>query len=387
MTPRRIAVLASAFILSCASSHAAAPPATGYTPARAAEAGALPIHIGIVPERIRPQVAFQYVSVAGPAYTGNFPGMSTGQTIGANALGGAISSAIVNASLREQAENFARLAFANVSAGGCDLPYGERLAAQLTESVQAAWPQAQVQVHMLKPDQTIEDIVGKRTPRYEILASVSLATDFSALVASIDASTYAADGDDGRAERRPRWQNTLIAISDRVALAPKTQADIARMVADENARHEALELGQIIRRLNAEGVTEQNKAERRRVADAIARHKKALKEANRDKWTPQSEAMRRASLLSESDCAGMRTALDQVLGESRALLQAMTGGTLPEPLKVETVKRGAFLSVTQLVGETPGERAIVGLPDGSYVSRKGGEGVNTAFRYALLLDP
>jgi hypothetical protein len=65
----------------------------------------------------------------------------------------------------------------------------------------------------------------------------------------------------------------------------------------------------------------------------------------------------------------------------------MTGGTLPEPLKVETVKRGAFLSVTQLVGETPGERAIVGLPDGSYVSRKGGEGVNTAFRYALLLDP
>jgi len=45
------------------------------------------------------------------------------------------------------------------------------------------------------------------------------------------------------------------------------------------------------------------------------------------------------------------------------------------------------VKVTELVGETPGERAIVGLPDGSYVSRRGGDGVNTAFRYALLIEP
>ena len=96
---------------------------------------------------------------------------------------------------------------------------------------------------------------------------------------------------------------------------------------------------------------------------------------------------RQGSLLSESDCAGMRTALDQVLGESHALVQAMTGGTLPAPLEVVTTKRSAFVKVTELVGETAGERAIVGLPDGSYVSRRGGDGVNTAFRYALLIEP
>jgi len=76
-----------------------------------------------------------------------------------------------------------------------------------------------------------------------------------------------------------------------------------------------------------------------------------------------------------------------VLGESHALVQAMTGGALPAPLEVVTTKRSAFVKTTQLVGETPGERAIVGLPDGSYVSRRGGDGVETGFRYALLLEP
>lgn len=385
MSSRRITVAAATLALSF-SAAAAAPPPVGYTPARADDVAALPIHIGIVPDRIRPQIAFQSVSIAGPTYT-NYPGMSMGQSIGVNAVGGALASAIVNASLHEQAENFAREAFGSVANAGCDLPYGERLAAQLTRDLQAAWPQAQIQVHMLKPDQSIADIVGKRTPRYEVLASVSLATDFSALVASVDASAYVPDGDDARAERKPALQNTLIAVSDRLVLAPKTQADIDRMVADENARHAALNLGPLISRLNKEGLTRDNGDERKFVVDSLARHKRALKEANRDAWTPQSEAMRRGSLLSDSDCAGMRSALDQVLGESHALVQAMTGGTLPTPLEVVTTKRSAFVKTTQLVGETPGERAIVGLPDGSYVSRRGGDGVETGFRYALLLEP
>lgn len=391
MSSQRIGIAVSAFALtlSCAAATAtaAAPPPVGYTPARATEVAALPIHVGIVPDRIRPQVAFQYVSVAGPNYVGAYPGMSVGQSIGANAVGGALASAIVNASLREQAENFARQAFGSVANAGCDLPYGERLAAQLTQDLQAAWPQAQIQVHMLKPDQSIADIVGKRTPRYEVLASVSLATDFSALVASVDASAYIPDGDDARAERKPAWHNTLIAVSDRLALAPKTQADIDRMIADENARYAALNLGPLIRRLNQEGLTGKNGSERRYVVDSLAQHNRALKEAKRDEWTPQSETMRRGSLLSESDCAGMRSALDQVLSESHALVQAMTGGALPTPLEVVTTKRSAFVKTTQLIGETPGERAIVGLPDGSYVSRRGGDGVETGFRYALLLEP
>ncbi len=389
MSSHRIAAAVSAFALtlSCATTYAATPPLAGYTPTRAANVIALPIHVGIVPDRIRPQIAFQYTSVAAPAYSGPYPGMSVGQSIGANAVGGALGSAIANGILLAEAKDFARQAFAGVTAAGCDLPYGERLAVQLTEDLQAAWPQAQIQVHMLKPDQTIADIVGKRTPRYEVLASVSLATDFSALIASVDASAYVPDGDNARAERKPTWQNTLIAVSDRLVLAPKTQADIDRMVAEEDARHAALNLGPLISRLNKEGLTRDNGDERRFVVDSLAQHKRALKEARRDKWTPQSEAMRRGSLLSESDCAGMRTALDQVLGESHALVQAMTGGALPEPLEVVTTKRSAFVKVTELVGETPGERAIVGLPDGSYVSRRGGDSVNTAFRYALLIEP
>jgi len=389
MSSRRIAVAASAFAftLFCGTPQAASPSVDGYTPARAAEAEALPIHIGIVPDRIRPQVAYQYVSVAGPGYAGNFPGMSIAQTAAVGAFAGVLGGAIANAGLREHAEDSARLAFAGISAAGCDIPYGDRFAAQLTEDLQAAWPQAQIQVHMLKPDQTIADIVGKRTPRYEILASVSLATDFSAMIASIDASAYPAGSDDARAERKPAWQDTLLAISDRNTLPPKTQEDIDRMVADEDARYAALDLGPLIRRLNKEGVNADNKEERAGVADQIALHRRVLKEANRAKWTPLGMAMRHASLLSESECAGMRTALDQVLGESHALVQAMTGGTLPAPLEVVTTKRSAFVKVTELVGETAGERAIVGLPDGSYVSRRGGDGVNTAFRYALLLEP
>lgn len=388
MSSHRIAAAVSAFALTLSSATAAAaPPPSGYTPARAADVAALPIHIGIVPDRIRPQIAFQYASVAAPTYTGPYPGMSVGQSIGVNAVGGALGSAIANGILLAEAKDFARQAFAGVAASGCDLPYGERLAAQLTQDLQAAWPQAQVQVHMLKPDQSIADIVGKRTPRYEVLASVSLATDFSALIASVDASAYVPDGDDARAERKPAWQNTLIAVGDRLELAPKTPADIDRMIAEEDARYAALQLGPLIQRLNREGLTRDNGNERRFVVDAMAQHKRALKEARRDQWTPQSEAMRRGSLLSESDCAGMRTALDQVLGESHALVQAMTGGTLPAPLEVVTTKRGAFVKVTELVGETPGKRAIVGLPDGSYISRRGGDGINTAFRYALLIEP
>ena len=98
-------------------------------------------------------------------------------------------------------------------------------------------------------------------------------------------------------------------------------------------------------------------------------------------------APRAGGLAAGGRAAGMRSALAQVLGESHALVQAMTGGTLPTPLEVVTTKRSAFVKTTQLVGETPGERAIVGLPDGSYVSRRGGDGVETGFRYALLLEP
>lgn len=356
--------------------HAGKAETPGYHPRDESTAAALPVHVVIEQPRLKPQIAYGYIDVPGVVSYGNYPGMSFGQTAGANLAGGLIASALINGAEYAGAKQFARGPYRLMQDAHCDLPLDAALGAAVDGAIRARWPDATIRTHVLGAGDSIGDVVGKNQPRYVFSVSASLAPDFSALVTSIETEAYAALPASTKVATQPTWRDTLIVVSDRLILPPKTQQDIDILVAAANARHAALDLDTLIRKVNAAGV-DANRLDRPKIIAAQREHRASLKEAQRSDWTPAGEATRRAMLWSERQCGALASVVESSAVQTGLAVAALLDGTLPV--------RPAGESVAP-VEETVGARGLVALPGGVFVSRKGGDEVALGFRKSVLSD-
>lgn len=342
----------------------------GYLPERHASAGALPMHVVIEQAKVRPQIAYGYVSTPYPTQT--YPGMSFGQGLGVNLAGGLIASAIINGAEYAQAKSFARGPYGVLLEAKCDLPVDQPISERVGDAIRNAWPQVAAQTRVLTEDEKLKDAVDGKSPRYVFRVSTSLAPDFSALMTTVEAAAYPATANNGAVAFKPAWQDTVIVVSDKLVLAPKTPADVESMVAAENARHAALNLGPLIAQANAEGPSS---PARKKVVEAQKENRARLKEARRATWSPATEAEMRARMWSADQCRALSAAIDANAAETGAALAALFSGAVKQEAGSEAAG-----------GEATGQRRLEVFPGGFIVSHRVGDNVGLGFRESILKD-
>ncbi len=260
----------------------------------------------------------------------------------------------------------------------CLIGYSEELGATLTRTVGgSSWGQsAQVQRHALAPKQEVADIVSPDNERYVLTASYSMSPDYSSLITSVNASAYSSRLANApkKWQKNAAWSDELVVVSDRTTIAPKSQADIDAAVTAEEARYKALPLADLVRKANAGDANARSQA-----AKMIAAHKRALKLARAEAWTPASEAEQRSRLWAANGCEKLRQALASNTSEVEAMLGQLFRGELPA--RVNDVPKQPLPVVAG------GERQVRAEPVGVYRMARGSEDVTLAYRYAWLPEP
>lgn len=354
----------------------------GYRSERASLAASLPVHIVALDQRVRPQVDFVYQDVTRymPGYPGGTPqfnsGMSTGQAIGVNVLGGLIASAIVNGAAYSEAKNRAVAAYQPLQQARCDLPVDTPLQQAVRDAIARAPWGAAVAVNLTDgEDDAWEKRIPKDQPRQIFTITSSLSPGLTALVTSVDVAAYAPEGEAKPAWRKkPLWRDHFIVVSDWLDLPPKTAAEVEQLVAQEQRRFADSGAQAMVARVKEKGRVGRS-SELREAADARKLHEKNLELAREESWSAEIEDQRRARLWSENDCARLRSAIDLAGAELGRMLDALYAQQLPARRSSKELDN-AF--------ERPGDRQIRALPGGVYVSRNEGGSVNLNFRYSLL---
>jgi hypothetical protein len=153
----------------------------------------------------------------------------------------------------------------------------------------------------------------------------ALSPDFSTLVVRSDMDFYRQQpGDSGdRWRSHPCYETTLIYQSDALAIPPKTDADRARLVAEENSHWDQAAINRDIRKVNDAGFTTDPgiRTLRRTVADRIHQHKQALQDAQAPYWTLPQRADWFASAWAGDNAARLQAAI----AEAGRNLDAMLG--------------------------------------------------------------
>lgn len=375
MTPRLLAAAGVAALALSTPVRAAKSEPPGYTPDRAAIAASLPLYVIATNTRVRPQVAYGYLGTPGVAYTGNYPGMSMGQTMGANMAGGLIAGALINGAMYVEAKSAARDYFAPVEAAGCALPVDAPVQAEIAAAAnRSPWGSAvRAQLHGFD-DGDVADVVPDVAARHVATVSTSLTPDLGGLVTTVQLAGHPSDPARANSARDPAWVDTLIVVSDRAAIPAKTPADTERMLREEAARYAASGAEALIAKVNGEGARA-SRADRRAAVDAVRLNRRNVREAKEPQWSPRTEALARATLWSQNDCARLRQAIAANAAEVGRLMDALYAQTLPTRLGADE---------TATLPEPDGVRNAVALPGGAYVSRVGGEGVTLGFRHMLL---
>jgi hypothetical protein len=379
-TPLRLALASVLLAAVCAPVHATRHETPGYQPDDLELVRGLPIYVVIDEPTLRPQIAYGYQPIAGlyNGYNANTAGLGVGQAALAGAAGGLIASAIINGAAYAKARNFARPPFHTLQQAQCHRAVGNALGEALAARARANWPGATVTTVVLQPGQKLESAVDTHAPRYVLRASSSIATDYSAVITSIDAEAYLAEGSPAKAARKPAWRDSIIAVSDRVEIAPvKTQADIDALSDVEGRRFIALDLDPRIRKLNDDG-PEADRREFNQVRDLLLEHDRLIRDANAPQWTPTAQAMRRAILLSEQQCQRLDASVLLATTQASALLGDLAGGALPAPAAAGDVAAGAL--------PASGERRTQSFPGSIFVSERSGDDVALGFRHSLLGD-
>lgn len=373
-------------LAACTFCQAAAKDIEGYRPERAELAAQMPVYIVALNARVRPQVAYPERSPGMDAYlqiqTQNLvdslqPAMSTGSAIAAGALGGAIGAALGEAMVRAAARDYAAAAYAPLLHSQCDLQVDAPLQRAVREAAaRSPWGAAAQSVFI---DGSVEDWnkqIPRDRPRQVFSITASLSPDFAALVTTVDAAAFAPeDASAGTGwQKKPLWRDQLIVVSDPMALPPKTQADIERMVAEENARFaESGDLA-IVERV-AKDRYGASKPERSQAVAADRRHQSRLKLARASTWVAGTDGARRAQLWTDGACAPVRAALDQAVAETGRMLDDLYAQRLPARVPSKD---------TVVTPEQAGVRAIQALPGGVYVSRNDAAATKLDYRFSLL---
>lgn len=122
----------------------------------------------------------------------------------------------------------------------------------------------------------------------------ALSPDFASLIVRSDLKFYRQRPDDrgDRWRSHPCYETTLVYQSKAIEIPPKTEADRARLVAEEDAHWDQAAINRDIKAVNDAGFTRdpQIRTLRRTISDRLRQHKLALQDAQAPNWTPSQRA-------------------------------------------------------------------------------------------------
>lgn len=154
----------------------------------------------------------------------------------------------------------------------------------------------------------------------------ALSPDFSALIVRSDLELYRQRaGDSGdRWRSHPCYETTLVYQSRAIEIPPKTDADRARLVAEENAHWDQAAINRDIKTVNDAGFTSdpQIRTLRRTVADRLQQHKQALQDAQSADWTLAQRADWLATAWAGDNAARLQAAVAEGGRNMDAMLSA-----------------------------------------------------------------
>lgn len=240
-------------------------------------------------------------------------------------------SALVSAAERRWFREQARKSFAPIRSAKCDIRIDESLPKAVFESVRRSSWGASVPIQTLVGDgRSIDSMVDNAKPRHIFTISSSLAPDFEALITTLEVLAYVQVKGESHWRKEPTWSEEFIVVSDFMEVPSKTQADIDRLVAEEQARYEATGNVEAIRRLNANRGGD--RFERKRALADQRQHESAMEAAKSSNWSQASLKSARAVTWSENDCARMRVAVDQAGSDLGRMLDDLYANRLPSRL-------------------------------------------------------
>jgi hypothetical protein len=355
----------------------------GYDVQKTALLAGVPVQIVSVNDQLRVEYTYGYVDVPTPTVTGG--GLTPMQGAGVGLAGGLIASAIINAAIKNDAENLVEPAYATLKQAQCALPGADAYAQAVETAVRATpWGAAATLQRSTQAKPRLDAAFDGAAPRYVMAVTYSLTPDFAHVLTTVDAMAYAPalSDDDKRWNKDPAWVDRVVVASDRMELPPRGEAEIARDVEAENARYTAI-ANPLIERAN-----KGDREAREEVGVQRKIHENNLKIARSDVPPPAFAASARAEQWTAGGCERLRGALQANAQELTAVLGKLFAGelaglpsqTVPPP---KTSRWVVPMPTTNfLAGETPAtERRLFAQDGRQTVSRRAGDDVVLAYRY------
>lgn len=361
--------------LSCAKATAAEQ-AVPYDPAASQALRDIPVHLVLLNDELKVQLAYAYTSVDPsllPYYNAPVPGLSTGAGIAAGALGAALGEAIANAAQYERAEKAVVPGYGQLQAARCTLPAASGLADGLERGIRrSTWgATTPVQRLFLDEQQKLDKLVDQNQPRQVLLASYSMSPDFSTVITSVNLSVYSdvLAGAPKRWQARPAWSNLLIVFSEQVTAAPpKSEQDITDLVTAENERFARTPAAQLIAAAN-----DGDPFSRKQALHLVKEHEQYLREARKKKWTPAMTAARNSRHWISNGCAPLSAALEANARELETLLERLYAGELPPALPPKTTIKDMARRSLEPDPTPAGTRKVTAELGNTYLSRRAGD--------------
>lgn len=383
----RIAGLAVAMVMALTgmeSAAAADPPPPGFVADDLAAGKTVPLYIVSKQASVRPQVAYLWGGIPN-VYGGPYQGMTMAQSVGANLAGGLIAGVLVNAAERQAAEQAAEESWRWMQTGKCVADADAPVRTALAKALQQAGISTSAQTLVLE-GRDLDEVITDKGERLVVQHSTSFTPDMQTVLTSVLVSGWGPQNADGKAQKRPRWQNLLMTASAPLALQAKTEQDTEVLL--RVAQQAYVDSGNQARiaKVNAAGHGA-DKKERRLAVDTLRRHTRIQREAKQEDWENGIEPIRRAIYWTDNQCALVNQAVQDNAGEAARLLQAMLTEQLPSSSDV--VNSPAFTaSAEQPAGvlyEQSGPREVAAIGPSFHLSRLIGARVPTAY-YDNVLD-
>lgn len=377
----RIAGLAVAMVMvltGMESAKAADPPPPGFVADDLAVGKTTPLYVVSKQASVRPQIAYLWGGIPS-VYGGPYQGMTMMQSVGVNLAGGLIAGALINAAEREAAEQAAEESWRWMQTGKCVADADAPVRTALESALQQAGINTPAQTLVLE-GRDLDEVITDKGERLIVQHSTSFTPDMQTVLTSVLVSGWGPQNADGKAQKRPRWQNLLMTASAPLALQAKTEQDTAVLLRAAQQAYADSGNEARIAKVNAarQGA---DKTERRLALDTLRRHTRIQREAKQENWNEGIESMRRAIYWTDNQCALLNQAVQDNAAEAARLLQAMLSEQLPSSSDV--VNSPAFTgSADQPAGmiyERTGPREVAAIGASFHLSRLVGVRVPTAY--------
>jgi hypothetical protein len=362
---------------------------SGFDPANASALQGLPVEVVLIGDHVREEIpsVMGYSEKAIVSRTTVPPGQMV-RELPNQGLGTIIGEAIIY----KLSKTFSRPAVSTLRAAHCELPANDEMAKAVEDSVHAStWganatvnrhvmPNARVSSIATSLDNKVDEIVPGPQARYVITVSYSLSADFSYLVVSGDASAYSQSlpGAPGNWEHKPAWVDHFMVVSDAVPTPEKSQAEIDKLLADEDVRYAATGVNELL-------VLADKKDDYDAHLKAVSLkkdHESRQADIRVKEWMSTEAAEMRSRQWSENGCARVKDALHADTADLQKLLTTLFTGQIPNPGEGGTALGPDYM---QEPG-APGDRQIMTSPGHYYVLRRSGDKVALMYRYSLFPD-